>query len=54
MSRKVGNLYHTDVERSVLFETGNLGGNADSFRPIFVLGRGVFLMLKNCPLYTNV
>lgn len=41
-NRKVGTLYSTYVERPIIF-IGNLGGNADTFRPSVILGQKVFL-----------
>ncbi len=41
MNRKVGTLYSTYVERPVIF-IGNLGGNADTFRPSIIWDRRFF------------
>ncbi len=47
MNREVGTLYSTYVERSIIF-IGNLGGNADTFRPSIIWDWKVFLFYLIC------
>lgn len=48
MNRKAGNLYPTMSRGRHLFRSGNLGGNADYFRPSFCMG-WEFFIFKNQP-----
>lgn len=46
MNRKAGTLYRTIIERLSIFHTGNLGGNAESFRPIYMGCKDFYLYLQ--------
>jgi len=43
---EVSTLYPTNIEWLVLIRTSNLGGTADSFRPIFMYEMGGFFDIK--------